>query len=321
MKAYIPRYLEYAGRWIYDGYSSAWQHLGFEVSRSDTPDGESPHAIMMQIPDEVKSKEHYKDYIMMAIDECINVHPEYFLEAAHNSHKTFIYVQPHTFPSPWGSHPNFISRVPDGIITELKKLSNVHFWAFSDAVNVEGYYEKWGKVNCVPLAFDSIGYQAVDVPRYKKFDVSFVGGWANNGFNEKKQIIIKTFSAFQDAGLKCGFFVNKNLTHEQECGLLANSKITLNIHDAYQRILGYDTNERTFKSLGLNGAMVGDSITQLNRLFPDIKTSSEPKEMVRLVKELLSLSEAELNQIKEKNKQDILDNHCYTNRVRQLLEL
>ena len=98
-------------------------------------------------------------------------------------------------------------------------------------------------------------------------------------------------------------------------------KITLNIHDAYQRTLGHDTNERTFKSLGLNGALVSDSVGQLSRLFPDIKTSSDKQEMVGLVKQLLSLSESELNDIKQKNKQDTLDNHCYTNRVEQLLKL
>ena len=97
--------------------------------------------------------------------------------------------------------------------------------------------------------------------------------------------------------------------------------MTLNIHDAYQRILGLDTNERTFKSLGLNGLMISDTVQHLNEIFPDVKTSSEPQELVNITKEILSLTQSEIDVIKEKNKQEIMDNHCYTNRVDQLTSL
>ncbi len=95
----------------------------------------------------------------------------------------------------------------------------------------------------------------------------------------------------------------------------------MNIHDAYQRHLGTDTNERTFKSLGLNGCLVSDTVGQLNRLFPDLKTSLDSNELVEITKQYLSLTEAELKNIKEENTQNILDNHCYTNRVEELLSL
>ena len=205
-------------------------------------------------------------------------------------------------------------------------MDNVHLWTFvdvgEDALDPESFSQWNGqKVNTVPLAFDSINYKPTVQDKFKQFDISFVGGWADNGFNEKRNIILKTFNAFKDSDLRCGFFINKNLTHQQECDLIANSKITLNIHDAYQRTLGLDANERTFKSLGLNGVMVSDSVKQLNNLFPNLKTSLEPHEMVEIAKEYLSMSPEELNSVKEENKQDILDNHCYTNRVEKLLSL
>ena len=154
-----------------------------------------------------------------------------------------------------------------------------------------------------------------------KYDVCFVGGWADNGFNEKKPIMIKYFSEFMNSGLNCGFFINKNISQEQEGLLLYNSKVSLNIHDAYQRILGHDTNERTFKSLGLNGILLSDKVDQLERIFPNTKTVTGPAEMVKIVKDYLSLSEKELNDIKEENRQNIMDNHCYIHRVKQLLSL
>ena len=95
----------------------------------------------------------------------------------------------------------------------------------------------------------------------------------------------------------------------------------MNIHDVYQRVLGYDTNERTFKSLGLNGSLVSDTVGQLNRLFPEIKTSNDPKHLVDYAKQWLSLGDKKLEEIKEKNRSFILSNHCYTNRVEQLMEL
>ena len=64
-----------------------------------------------------------------------------------------------------------------------------------------------------------------------------------------------------------------------------------------------------------------DKIKQLENIFPNIKTSNDSSELVRITKEYLSLTEKELNNIKEENRQNILDNHCYTNRVKQLLSL
>ena len=133
--------------------------------------------------------------------------------------------------------------------------------------------------------------------------------------------MIEVFSKFMDSGLKCGFFINKGLTNEQECDLIFNSKLSLNIHDAYQRTLGYDTNERTFKSLGLNGALVSDTIAQLSNIFPDVPTSLDSNVLVDKTKELLSLTKDEIRGIKEINRQNISDNHTYINRVEQLLKL
>ena len=133
--------------------------------------------------------------------------------------------------------------------------------------------------------------------------------------------MMENFIEFKKSDLNCGFFINRNLTHEQENLLLYNSKVTINIHDAYQRALGFDTNERTFKSLGLNGILISDKVGQLERMFPNIKTSNTPTELIEFTKEYISLTEKELGNIREENRQNILDNHCYTHRVQKLLSL
>ncbi|MAL10725.1 MAG: hypothetical protein CMF74_13820 [Maricaulis sp.] len=130
-----------------------------------------------------------------------------------------------------------------------------------------------------------------------------------------------TFSKFMNTKLKCGIFINKNLSHQDECNLLYNSKVALNIHDAYQRKLGLDTNERTFKSLGLNGLLVSDSISQLSNLFPEVPTSLDAQEIVNYIIEYVSYDYKKLRNIKEKNRSMIMQKHTYIKRVEELLKL
>jgi spore maturation protein CgeB len=312
VKAYIPNYPSHAGHWIYKGYQLAWAKLGYDMT---TIPSDQTIAMAVGAPCPNTNEQLKEDYIIMTIDALVN---EQVLEAIDKSHKTFVFAQPNTFPQPWGSHPNFQCLVSDKVINSLNQMDNVYLWTFGDG---NSHHTKWKKAHTIPLAFDSLSYKPIKDENYSKYDICFVGGWANNGFNEKRPIMIKYFSEFMKSGLNCGFFINKNISQEQENALLYNSKISLNIHDAYQRILGYDTNERTFKSLGLNGVLLSDKVDQLERIFPDVKTVMEPSEMVRITKEYLSLPEKELNDIKEENRQNILDNHCYTHRVEQLLSL
>ena len=249
MKVYCVQYSSFAGKWIYDGYRSAWQELGYELAvpceslkKTWNKEGDNDMLMLNLIPSNQAA--YNEDYVMMSADSLIQGDSD--LLALSNANKAFVFVQPNSYPDPWGRHGNFVTIAPNQIINEINKMDNVHYWTFA---NVEQkYYKKWKKpIHTVPLAFDHLNYKPEKNEKYQKFDISFVGGWANNGFDEKRSIIVDIFSKFMKSGLKCGFFVNKNLTHKQECDLLANSKLTLNIHDAYQRALGLDTNERTFK--------------------------------------------------------------------------
>jgi hypothetical protein len=317
MKVYVPSYSSHAGHWIYKGYQDAWKHLGYDIwtEQEVHPAG----ACTMTTPLPYTAEELQEEYIIMSVDACVAQNSEKFMEVAAKSYKPFVYVQPNKFPHPWGTHPNFISIAPDNVIEQLNEIDNVYLWTFGD--DTTSYHNKWKGVHSIPLAFDSINYKHSINDKYKKFDVCFVGGWANNGFNEKRKIMIDIFSNFKKSELKCAFAIEKNLSHEQETELISSSRVTLNIHDAYQRILGTDTNERTFKTLGLNGCLISDTVGQLNRLFPELETSLDSQEIVEITKQYVQLTDVELNDIKEKNIQNILENHCYTNRVEKLLKL
>jgi len=248
-------------------------------------------------------------YYVMALDG--DVKTPQGLEVLANSIKSFVYVQPNTFPKPWGSHPNFVSLCSDAYIEALNGLANVHLWTFAD---INPHYYKWDQVNTLPLAFDSLSYQ-IDIDEDYQFDICYIGGWANNGFNEKRKIMLDFFSKIRKMDIKSGIFINRGLTHQQENKILSNSRISINIHDAYQRSLGYDTNERTFKSLGLNGALISDRVTQLENLFPAVNVCDNPNNMCDLIQENL---QKDLTEVKEANRKEILEKHTYINRVRQM---
>ena len=294
MTVYIQEHTFGAGKWIYTGYKNAWEAIGYNVvffNKPIHPTGQ---------------------YYVMITDGVA----QQYLDLISNSEKCFLYTQPNYFPDPWGSHPNFQCHCSSFLIHQLNDMDNVIKWTFGDK-NEQPYFTEWKNVNTVPLAFDNISYKTVNEDY--KFDVSFIGGVANNGFNEKIHIMNNTLGPISRSSLKCGFYINKNLSHSQENYILNASKLTINIHDAYQRELGLDTNERTFKSLGINGMLVSDNVDQLTRIFPFVKTSNDNNELVSIIQEHINSNDLENK--KEKNREHVLNNHTYICRVNTLLTL
>lgn len=300
MKVFIKNHQYHAGHWIYKGYASAWKALGYDV----------------RFYNDLSDLKNEKDFYLMAIDCGLDVKDVHILE---KSTKTFLYVQPNNFPQPWGSHPNYVTNCDKSLIKLVNKLSNVKQWTFADVD--KQYYTLWNPIT-IPLAFDSVSYRKSENKKYD-YDICYVGGRANNGYDEKYKIMINTFKSFKNSNLKCAFFVEKNISHEEEQELLSSSKLCLNIHDAYQRELSRDTNERTFKSLGLNGMMAADYIQQIKNIMPDIDIilDNNLETMIIKIKQFLNLTEKEQKEIKNKNRNYILNNHCYVNRVEKLVNL
>lgn len=302
MKIYIKRpSIQGAWLWITKGYVNAWESHGFIVEYYDSFEQinskNTPYYIMV------------RDWDIKEIS---------FLKVLEKAERVFFFVQPSVFPEPWGRHPNFISNLGTNIVNKIDKMENIYLWTFAN-IN-QKFYPRWTKkIHTVPLAFDSISYRPIPDEKYA-FDICFIGGWANNGFNEKKKIMLNFFGELKKLKIKHGIFINKNLTHEQENKILYNSKIAINIHDAYQHALGLDINERTFKSLGLNGFLINDNVRQIKTIFPeesyDIPIAKDPVTMRELVEFYLDKN---LDSIKMYNRQMILQKHTYYERVREML--
>lgn len=299
---FIKRHRANAGKWIYEGYKSAWQSLGYSAHYYDNLS-------------EVSGFE--APYYLMAIDGDVN--NEKSLNVVKNSQKTFLYVQPNCFPKPYGQHPNFQCHCPDEAIDIINGLDNAFLWCFDSVDGTAPFHTKWKKVNTLSLAFDSISYKNIKDDRYA-YDVCYIGGRANNGFDEKYRIMLNYFGKFRDSKRKIGIFISKNLTHEQENAILCNSKVCLNIHDKYQKtFMTKDTNERTFKSLGCNGILVSDKEGFTPKNFPDVPIANTPDQMLELTEYYLNMPESELEQIREKHKNFIYEKHTYIKRVKEAL--
>lgn len=298
-KVYVKHHPLYAGKWIYEGFYSAWQSLGYDTQY---------YTSLSEIEGE--------DFYLMAIDPDLDSQA---IEVFKRSRKTFLFVRPTHFAHHWGRHPNFVFDKPKKIISELSVLQNVVKWTFCETDQTE-YFSEWGVVETVPLAFDNINYKKQINKKYE-YDVCFVGGWANNGFDEKRRIITSWMKPFINSKLKCGFFVNRGVSHEFESLLISNSKVAINLHDAYQQELGLDTNERTFKSLGLNGLLVVDNIHQIKKYFSNVPLVKTPVEMLNEVQKYVKMDPVERDLLKQKNIKFVYKNHTYVNRVKQLLSL
>jgi len=296
-KVFIKKHWSGAGKWIYEGYKRAWERLGYSV-------------VYYNSLDEINGRKN--KYYVMALGGDVN--SDLALQKIKESQKTFLYVQPNEFPDPWGTHPNFQCHCPLEYIKKVNELDNVRLWAFG---NTDKYHTKWKKVNYIPLAFDHLGYQPEKAESFEH-DVCFVGGWADNGFNEKRQIMRSHFDALKKLDIKLGLAINQGISDQEEANLLYNSKIALNLHDQYQRVLGTDSNERTFKSLGLTGFLICDAVTEVINLFPSVPTAEDVDSFVSLVEKYLK---EDLLDIKEENRKLILDEHTYVHRVKALLEL
>jgi len=298
MKIYLQKNDQQAWKWITQGYQKAFSYYGLETI----------------IIDDLRKIDTSKEYSIFYREDGVN---DSTIDIFKKSKNTYLYVQPNYFPYHWGQHPSWQCSVSKENINKLNSFKNVKKWTFCNDVS---FFNLWQDVYIMPLAYDNISYTTKEINDYK-YDICFIGGFADNGFNEKIKNIKEMLSALANTELKCGFFVNQNISHEAENDILNQSKVSLNIHDLYQRVIGLDSNERTFKSLGCNGLLLCDDVKQVKELFPFCFCSNNPKEIINKTKEYCQMEISKLNKIKKQNKELITEKHTYIKRVQKFLDL
>lgn len=292
---YIKNHPAAAGYWIYNlGYKSAWEKLGYNV-------------ILFNNMLEIKN---LKDSIVMTTSS--DVDSEEKIKVLKNTKKSFVFVTSEWFP---GIHNIYASDIKE----ELRNNENIVLWTYAQVKEPYSLKKSIGSVIELPLAFDNINYKRMIDNNYN-FDVCFVGKLVDNGTNEKPARMRAYLERIlKEENIKCGFFgMSNNISHIDECKILTNSKICLNIHDVYQNLYGLDTNERTFKSLGLNGMLVSDYVKQISDLELNVVLNSDIEQYIISIKSYLNFN---LEEIKKFNRREIEEKHTYVERVKKLIKL
>ena len=185
MIIYIQNHASGAGHWIYKGYAKAWQKKGY------TP-------IFIDFLSQINIEE---EYMLMITNSMITEDTMKYVEKSKNC---FLYAAPNKYPKPWGDHPNFQCPLSEKIIKTLNTFDNVIKWTFGEVE--KDHYTIWENVKTVPLAFDNLSYKIADTESRKyEYDVCFIGGYANNGYNEKAKIMQNCLTPFVKGGFKCAF--------------------------------------------------------------------------------------------------------------------
>jgi len=294
-KIFIKHHKFGAGVPIYKGYGSAWDQFGYEVNWFDTLGNVPKGSLIMAIEDDLRIVQDYK--------------------AIKNSLHSFIFVKATDFPEPYCFHPNFVSNKSSKHRQLLNALPNVTLWSFSKPD--QRYFSGWGdNVLYLPLAHDSINYSLDQQSSTTIFDICYVGGRADNGFDTKYNRMKAYFEPLFKSGLRCGIFIEKNISHEDENRYLLNSKISVNIHDSYQIELGLDINERIFKGLYLTDCVISDRVDAGVELLGDrVEWVNNPAEMVETALDIAGKVGGNGG-----NREFMLENHTYLKRVEKLLE-
>lgn len=311
MKVYIKKpSIQGAWLWILEGFKNAWQYKGYDTYYFDNLD----------------ELENDNNNIIMIFDWDLHLKNDLHLKIFQNSYKTYLFVQPNNFPNPWGLHPNFISCLDQKYIHKLNSINNIKKWTILLQNKQDNYFSLWEQpIETIHFAYDSITYEKLkNFNKSLQFDLAYIGSWANNGFDEKKQIMLSYFTELKKAGFNCGFFINKKLNIQQEASILFSSKMGFNVHDNYARTLKLDLNERCFKTLGINGMSASDMPQLINKILPtaNIITHDNTVELVNKIKLYLEkYSNSDIQEMKNNNIDVILKNHTYLNRIEQMESL
>ena len=216
-----------------------------------------------------------------------------------------------------------------------------------DDPRMAGFVEETGRrFHSVPLAADRLALKPSFDPRFDA-DISYVGTSLPEkraffkehvfplGRTHRLRIYGQDWSRL-DRGVawvqRAGQYFNikplarlrkPRLQLEDEARIYASSKVSINVHEEYQRRFGGDCNERTFKIPFCGGFEVVDDVSCLNRYFErgkELAVASTPKEWVEMVEHYLQ-HPGERAAIIEAGQKRVARDHTYHNRVAQLLEI
>lgn len=161
-------------------------------------------------------------------------------------------------------------------------------------------------------------FKSTIFPLKKNYDVKIYGqDWTT--LDRMKRNIHKVGNYYNISLLKKAYKQKMQFSDERK--IYSSSKISLNFHESYQRMYG-DLNERTFKIPLSKGFQIVDNVSSLKKYFTpnkDIVVAENTDEWISKIEYYISHPEKR-KRIIENSYINVLRNHTYHNRVKQILK-
>lgn len=332
----------YAHRYIFEGFKNAFKDMGHEFYIF-TPDDDLEEFLETYKPDLFITASHF--FYRKSLD--YNILKKY-------REKGMVLLTKIDF---WTSpiNKNRINEAPsmkdDKVTLDLimsEKLGDYYFSTSSqNDGRMKGFTEYTGKTFItIPLAADKISL----IPAFdKKFesDIAFLG---TNLPQKRKFFKEWLFPLGQDYKLKLygqdWNFIDKyigmatkvgqyfnipylkslqkpKLQFGDEAKIYSSAKISVNLHEDYQREFGGDCNERTFKIPLCGGFEISDDVSVIREYFVEDKEIIIAKDKEDWFKKIKYFTEHpdEAREIAKAGQRRALKDHTYHNRAQQMLDL
>jgi len=214
-------------------------------------------------------------------------------------------------------------------------------------LRMDGFEEATGfKYHTIPLAADKIILKGEFSAKFQS-DIAYVGTnlpqkrefFSNHVFPLSKQYDLRLYGqdwTTQDTVLgwvqRAGQYFNlpylrslrkPKLKLEEEAMIYASSKISINVHEEYQKKFGGDCNERTFKIPFCGGFEIVDNVACIKKYFvpeKEIIIADNNKDWDEKIRYYLKNPD-KTKDIVEAGKKKVEKYHTYHNRAKQIIEI
>ena len=330
----------YAGRTIYFGYKHAFEKLGHEF-KTLTADSDQSEMFLQYKP----------DIFMTSIGPLIFKYLDLQLLKKAKKQGTKVFVNTPFWKSPFAkTRVNEVADLSENK-TLIKLISSPDFgdvyYNICEAgdTRMEGFSKTTGyNLHTVLLAADS----ELIYPDYsEKFvaDISFIGtylpgksailnSWVKplskkcnlKIYGQDWTLLNRALGMAQRVGQYFNVPVLKNFLKQplmlsDERKVYASSKISINLHEEYQKQFLGDINERTFKIPLAGGFEITDAMPSLQKYFKigeELVVAENKRDWFEKIGYYLK-HPAKRRQISEKGRKRVLKEHTYGNRVLQLV--
>lgn len=332
----------YAGRTIYNAYKNAFIDLGHDFKFMTAKDDQ-----------EKLYKEFNPDILFTSLNQYIFNFLDLQLLNSQRKSGMKVFVNVPFWTSPFNSkRVNETSSLKDNVewvnLIKSNEYGDVYFnSAERYDERMSGFEKETGyKHHTIPLAADKLAIFP-DFSEKFKADISYIGTYLpekrefiqTQVFPLKKQYSLKLYG--QDWTLydrllgftsKVGKYFNlpiikdlqkPKLEIDDERKIYTSSNISINIHEDYQKKLGGDCNERTFKIPLAGGFEITDDVRCIREYFIDNEEIIIAKNKADWFEKIdyYMKNPDKKQKIIDAGRKKVLNEHTYHNRVQKLIEI